>query len=71
MSQTDLEAYILDLVDPYQKKLAFVIGAAVIKFGVTEEQVAEKIYSMCEAGQLKAHGNISDWRHSEISLPDA
>ena len=67
----ELEKFILSKVGPYPKKVAFVVGAAILKFDISEEQAALAIYAMCEAGQLKPYGNISNWRHSEISLPDA
>lgn len=69
-TKASIETFVLDLVRPLQRKVAFIIGCAMVEQGFDQFDVAEVIYTMCVKGQLKHYGDIVNWRNSEVGLPD-
>lgn len=56
------------------RKVAFVIGKVAEQAGAGSEKhyeaIAERIRVMVADGHLIAEGDLSDWRHSEVRLPE-
>jgi len=69
LCEAELEVFILDCVQRSRKKVAFVIGKAMVELNATDSVVANKIAKMCDNNKLIAFGNIANWRFSEIGLP--
>jgi hypothetical protein len=74
LSQAELDELILSSVKPRQLKTAFIIGGVLLhcddrQIEITEDEVAERIYALRDAGKIEAFGNLTKWRFSEIRLP--
>ncbi len=83
LSHQDVDGLILSFAKVQWRKVAMIIsqvlgecrrrGVDIDEDGVAEricDGVAERIRALVEDGQLKAQGNLSRWRHSEVRLPD-
>ena len=71
MSSDALDAAILAVVHERWRKVAFVIGRLLTTIdGLSEEQIAQRIYALVEAGRLEGAGDLKKWRYSEVRLPD-
>ena len=71
MTLTEIDAAIIDAIGRYPKKVAMIVGsigrAAETSHGEDcFDVVASRIAHLVKSGQLRAAGDISDWRHSEV-----
>lgn len=74
-SDRDIDALILLFAREQWRKVAMIISIVLDESGrraidVDEHAVAERIRALVDQGQLEVQGNLSDWRHSEVKLPE-
>lgn len=71
----DVREAILNSCRKQYSKVAMVIARASERLGddsdETYELVGQEIAKLVEAGHLQAVGDISQWRHSEVRLPQS
>ena len=74
MNSAEIEQAILSVSSPLWKKVAMIIAMAAKKLGVDNEQgydlVANRLEALVSDGRLVAQGNITNWRFSEVRLPE-
>jgi hypothetical protein len=75
MSESEIDAAVLASAESSWKKVAMVISRAAKRlYGDLpdgEEKymvIAKRIEALVEIGRLKAQGDITKWRHSEVRL---
>jgi hypothetical protein len=69
-----LDEIILSFAIEEWRKAAFIIAKTLHycddnNIKASDEMIADRMLFLCTAGYLKAQGNLSDWRHSEVRLP--
>lgn len=74
-SDHDIDALILLFARERWRKVAMMISLVLDEYGrrgidVDEDAVAARIRALVESDQLKAQGNLSNWRHSEVKQPE-
>jgi hypothetical protein len=73
---SQFDELIFSLLTPKWQKMAMIIAKAQ---GVSENRhikidydaLASRIEALCEEGRVESQGNLSNWRHSEVRLPQA
>ncbi len=80
MSQTlpDIDALILDAASAHFTKIAVIIAKVFDAFeaGGAElskdlsHQIAGRIYTLIDNGQLDVQGNMRRWREADVKLPE-
>jgi hypothetical protein len=71
VTSEEIDRTILELVGNYPKKVAMIVGTIGSLPSLKQcddgfERVEARIRVLVEGGILKAYGDISDWRHSEV-----
>ena len=74
ITEADLDAAILSVVDQNWRKTAFIISKVTQAFeehGVplNYEIVGARVLELGTRGTIDSAGNLSMWRHSEVRLP--
>jgi Protein of unknown function len=75
MSHANVDGLILTFAKVQWRKVAMIISKVLDECGrlgitIDEHGVAERVCALVDDGQLEAQGNLSQWRHSEVRLPD-
>ena len=73
-SQTEIVQLILSFAKADWRKTAFIITNVLHdcedkNIDIKEEQIANRITALCNAGRLESQGVLSNWRGSELRLP--
>ena len=71
MNVDDLDAAILRRAEKNWRKVALIIGVTHedLAGAVTIEEIADHLAKLVQQRRLDAQGDISNWRHSEVRLP--
>lgn len=76
MSDSDIDAAILECSEPYWMKVAMIITRASKKLtGTLDDELMERIGGriqiLAATNQLASQGDLTKWRYSEVRLPPA
>ena len=72
LSDDALDELLLAQVKKHWLKVAMVVGMAMKPYEAwDEERVGKRIATLVEAGKVESQGDVRNWRHSEIRLPNA
>jgi Protein of unknown function len=70
-----IDELIISLITPNWQKVAMVIAKALrlsedrgLEIG--DHALAARIDALCTEGRVESQGNLSNWRHSEVRLPE-
>lgn len=74
MTPEELDEMILELAHPqFWRKVARIVGTIGMNLpdepGEKYDAIAARVVALVEAGRLDAHGDLSEWGHSEVRLP--
>jgi len=74
VTEADLDAVILSIIEQNWRKTVFVIYRAVQRYEGRETQMSDeiigaRIQELAAQGRIESQGNLSMWRHSEVRLP--
>jgi len=73
MTPDDIDKLVLATAHPQWRKVALIV--ATVGMSLSDESngnyetVAARIVALVKAGKLEAQGDLSEWRHSEVRLP--
>jgi hypothetical protein len=75
LSHQNVDDLVLSFAKVQWRKVAMIISKVLDECGrlginIDEHGVAERVCALVDDGQLEAQGNLSQWRHSEVRLPD-
>jgi hypothetical protein len=70
-----VDELILSLITPNWQKVAMVIAKALRlsedrRIEISDHALAARIDALCTEGRIESQGNLSNWRHSEVRLPE-
>jgi Protein of unknown function len=73
---SQIDEVILSVLTPKWRKVAMIIGMAKDVFEnkqieIDEDTLASRVEALCEEGRIESQGNLSNWRGSEVRLPQA
>jgi tagatose-1,6-bisphosphate aldolase non-catalytic subunit AgaZ/GatZ len=74
ISQTEIDQLILSFAKADWRKTAFIIARVLHdcedkNIEIKDEEIADRIATLCNAGRLESQGVLSNWRGSELRLP--
>lgn len=74
ISQTEIDQLILSFAKADWRKTAFIIAKVLDdcedkNIDIKDEEIANRIAALCNAGRLESQGVLSNWRGSELRLP--
>jgi hypothetical protein len=73
ISEADIDAVILSLIQPQWRKLAMIVVRASERcrqmgFPISQEALAARIQALAEAGRIEHVGDLRKWSFSEVRL---
>jgi Protein of unknown function len=74
ISQVEIDHLIISFAKVDWRKTAFIIAKVLDDceakdISITDEEIFDRILSLCNAGKLESQGVLQYWRGSEVRLP--
>ena len=75
-TNSQIDEVIFSVLKPNWRKVAMIITQAHDVFenrhiDIAYDVIASRIEALCEEGRIDSQGNLSNWRGSEVRLPQA
>ncbi len=74
VTEADLDAVILSIIEQNWRKTVFIIYRAVQRYEgreieMSDEIIGARIQELAAQGRIESQGDLSMWRHTEVRLP--